>query len=178
MSYHIYTTEAFVLHGYQLGEADALYACFTKDFGLVRARATGVRKEASKLRYSLQARIHLSLIKGRAGWRITGAVLIANQKPEQLALFGRLAKLTERLVHGEERNDGLFSVFTSHDESTVSQTDELFAVIKILVTLGYIPAQLLETITSLPLEERAQHIELHRSVLVRTVNDALTSSHL
>jgi hypothetical protein len=113
-----------------------------------------------------------------AGWRITGAVLIAEPSKATITLFARLGKLAERLVHGQERNDALFQVFADCQLASDVRSAELFLVIQMLVSLGYIPPYVIETILKLPESERVSYIESHRPILVRTVNDAITSSHL
>lgn len=180
MAYHTYTTQSFVLSASQYGEHDALYTCITEEFGVLRARATGARKEDSKLRYSLQvgAHIWLSLVQGRAGWRITGAVLIHEPSHTTITLFARLGKLAERLVHGQERNDALFSIFKDCRAVSDIRSSELLLVIQMLVSLGYIPPHIIETILEKPETERVAYIESHRPVLLKTVNSALSSSHL
>jgi recombinational DNA repair protein (RecF pathway) len=49
--YQKYHTEAIVLGSIERGEADRTIALMTRDFGLVRARASAVRSETSKMRY-------------------------------------------------------------------------------------------------------------------------------
>src|SRR5665213_2708544 len=70
--YQKYHTEALVLGSRESGEADKVFALFTRDFGLVRARASSVRSESSKMRYALQkySRASISLVRGKRGWRI------------------------------------------------------------------------------------------------------------
>ena len=71
--YQKYNTEALVLGSRETGESDRVYALFTKDFGLVRARASSVRSEKSLMRYALQnySRANVSLVRG-GGWRAAG----------------------------------------------------------------------------------------------------------
>lgn len=73
--YEVYTTDAFVIQARYVGENDRIYHLMTREYGLIVARATGVRKLASKLRYQLQLfrRVQVALIRGRDFWRITGA---------------------------------------------------------------------------------------------------------
>ena len=52
--YEKYQTEALVLGNREMGEADRVIALFTRDFGLVRARASSIRTERSKMRYAIQ----------------------------------------------------------------------------------------------------------------------------
>ena len=72
MSYQTYTTEALVCGTYRRNTADASYALLTAEAGLVYASARSVREERSRQRYALQdfAQIRVSLVRGKAGWRI------------------------------------------------------------------------------------------------------------
>lgn len=156
--YQKYQTDALVLGFRESGEADRLYLLFTKDFGLVRARATGVRKERSKMRYALQsyARAEVSLIRGKQGWRVAGAA--ANPRGDTswmsgkgMGAYARIAELTLRLVHGEEKNDFLFATLAeaheklTHEPSGAWATIEIVCVARTLFALGYLSAEALET---------------------------------
>ena len=48
--YQKYQTEAIVLANREMGENDRVLALYTKDFGLVKARASAIRSEKSKAR--------------------------------------------------------------------------------------------------------------------------------
>src|SRR5258708_6445009 len=112
--YQKYSTDALVLASYESGEADKVYAVYTRDFGLVRARAGAVRREASKMRYSLQSYslANISLVRGKRSWRVAGArpreniAVTENKKGAQA--FGRIADLVTKLVAGEEKNEYLY----------------------------------------------------------------------
>ena len=54
MAHHVYTTPAYLIESTPSGEANKSYLLFTKDLGMIRATAQGVRLLKSKLRYSLQ----------------------------------------------------------------------------------------------------------------------------
>src|SRR3989344_5345502 len=51
--YEKYQTEALVLGNREMGEADRMIVLFSRDFGLVRARAPAIRTERYKMRYAL-----------------------------------------------------------------------------------------------------------------------------
>src|SRR4051812_3148647 len=112
--YQKYQTDALVLASRESGEADKIYAIYTRDFGLVQARASAVRREASKMRYALQsyALLNVSLVKGRRSWRIAGTRAIENLAVTEnipgAEAFGRIADLVTKLVAGEEKNEYLY----------------------------------------------------------------------
>ena len=123
--YQKYQTEALVLESRESGESDRAYALFTRDFGLVRARARAVRSEKSKMRYALQnlSRSHVSLVRGKRGWRLAGATAIKNAHgdPRGVSAFARIAELTARLVQGEDTNEYLFAALAEGHDALMSE---------------------------------------------------------
>ena len=119
---------------------------YTDDFGLLYARAAGVRLERSKLRYALAdyTYTHVALVRGKAGWRLVGAIGQATEMPERRAIvsFARIASLVTRLVHGEDRNEYLFGTLRAARESLQRGEDseliEVISVSRILHALGYV----------------------------------------
>ena len=106
MSYHIYTTPGIVLRHWPLREADRVYAILTRDLGLIRASAGGIRKEASKLRGSLEplSMTSVSLVRGKEYWRIISAIHDSNIHSD----FAAPLLLLEKLVTGESAHPELF----------------------------------------------------------------------
>lgn len=154
--YQKYQTEAIVLATRESGEADKSFALYTREFGLVRARATAVRAEKSKMRSALQlfARANVALVRGKSGWRLAGAHALAGFAGDDLksiGAFARIAELTVRLVAGEERNDYLYDALTSaHETLTLTSVEavpmvEIVAVARVLYALGYISSETIET---------------------------------
>lgn len=153
MSHTRYESDCFVLEAMNQGEANAHYLLFTKDFGLLRASAQGVRHEKGKLRYSLQefSRAEVSLVRGREFWRVVGATSIAHFWGEgklgedRLELLAKIFKLLRRLVAGEEQNEALFYLlekvvlFMEQEAFTKEEllTLEIWLVARILALLGY-----------------------------------------
>lgn len=136
MSYAVYTTKAWILSSAPSGEASKTYHLYTESFGLVHARAQGVRKLDSKLRYSLDdfSFATVSLVRGKEFWRLTGSEKA--ELPEEGRLIrARVLSLVRRLVHGEERNEALFSALDALRDPSVRELDALSAV---LSSLGYL----------------------------------------
>jgi DNA repair protein RecO len=146
MSYRIYRTDAIVLRSYPHREADRTLVLYTEDFGLVYAHAQGIRHERSKLRYALTdlSRAQVALVRGKAGWRVTGAVSTHLPKGDKAALLSlaRIASLITRLVHGEDQNGYLFNTLAmAHEQLAHGEpTDviEVVSVSRMLHALGYI----------------------------------------
>ena len=193
--HHIYHTEAFVLGSHQSGEDSKIIVLYATGLGLVYAKAQGVRKLSSKLRFTLQnfSYAKVDLVRGKEIWRITTAVpLHANTDilcfPEREQVVARISSLVTRLVAGEEHNDEIFFLLTSLCEtlrSTVLLDQkycakiELYYVARILMTLGYLSRSAYEFIgddvVSVP---EALDDASYRQKLVREINEALSLSQL
>lgn len=164
MSYHVYTTKGLVISERPLREADRIYSILTRDLGLVRASALGVRKEPSKLRGALEpiTLSTISLVRGREYWRITSAETIRRILPENEA--ARPLILLEKLVQGEAGNPDLFDAVES--ELLLDRRDDLFEVrlvSKIMFYLGYL---------------KQEDLSLDRKSLIKAINNGLEYSHL
>ncbi|HUO50469.1 MAG TPA: recombination protein O N-terminal domain-containing protein [Candidatus Paceibacterota bacterium] len=189
--YNKYNTEALVLGTRDSGEADKLLALYTRDFGLVRARATALRGEKSKMRYALQkfSRARISLVKGKRGWRAAGAVALAQctGNPAGIAAFARVAELVLRLVHGEEQSEYLFAVLCEAHSTLVEKeceapaTIEIVCVARVLFALGYLSQEALETTllsqTSFG-DPQLSEAERLKDKLLLSINKAIAQTHL
>lgn len=87
-----------------MGEASSLVFLLTEELGLVRARAQGVRKPGAKLSAALTtlAESDVTLLKGKEGWRLSGAILahdyFGDLAPDARERAGRVANLLLRLT--------------------------------------------------------------------------------
>lgn len=113
---HKYATDAIVLARYPLGEASVSLALLTKEFGLIKARAQGLRKSGAKLAPALQtlSAASVNLVRGREGWRLTGALSTESYvqilTPQGRERAGRVATLILRLLSGEHREPLAYQV--------------------------------------------------------------------
>ncbi len=196
MSYHIYTTRGIVLGERPAREADRVYTIFTRDLGLVRASATGVRKDLSKLRGHLEpfSLATVSLVRGREYWRLTSAELVYNLEtrlsgtPELFLAFAKNLSLLEKLVAGEEKHTELFediaAVAELIVEGNISALDpesvEILLAARILFNLGYLSAEeefgpLLEgKLTA----ETLKAVSESKKSLIKAINQGIQSSQL
>ncbi len=113
MSHAIYNTEGIILKSVNIGEANKLYFILTKDLGLIRATAQGVRLLKSKLRYGLMDYSvgHFALVRGKELWRLTSALKEQDlAKSKDFLLWARIFSLVLRLIQGEEYNDKIYQV--------------------------------------------------------------------
>jgi recombinational DNA repair protein (RecF pathway) len=150
MSHTIYNTEAFVMSSYNSGEADKTYRLFTKDLGVITAKATSIRKVESRLRFFVQdfKYIDASLVKGKNYWRLVSARPIHElNSRKSLTTPSRIRslQLVSKLAPTEEPLADLFAelvsayTFTSasHPSNEDMQSIEALIALKILHSLGY-----------------------------------------
>lgn len=193
--HHIYHTEAFILRSNQSGEDSKIITLYTNELGLVRAKAQGVRKISSKLRFTLQnfAYAKVDLVRGKEIWRITTASPIDSNTDilcfsERETVVAHITSLVSRLVAGEERNDEIFAILKNVFEilrSTISldemycQKIELFYVAKILMSLGYLSRSAHAHISN-EHENIPEHFDdsVYRRKLITEINEALSLSQL
>lgn len=188
--YTKYHTDALVLGNYESGEADRAIVLYTRDFGLVRARAGGVRLEKSKMRYALHSYAYsrVSLVRGKNGWRAAGATSTRALPTGGAATsFARIAALASRLIAGEERNDYLFAALSdahaslAHSSLESIPTIEIMCVARVLYALGYISAEAQETTIFSHTTYADEHVaEAHHAqdALLASINKALNETHL
>ena len=195
MSYRSYQTEALVLERRSQGEGNARFRFFTKELGLLFASAQGVRKESSKLRYSLEpfSELFLVLVRGKDSWRVVGA---SGARQSIMALSVKKRRVLARLfnlagrISGEEKNEYLFSTLLNGLQF-LKETGELkpkelllfetLAAARILYSLGYFRGETRHQAlfsTAGFTEELLFAIQKERSKLVKSVNDSLKESDL
>jgi len=194
VSYETYTTEAVVCGVMPRGEHDATIRLFTKDAGMVYARAGGIRAGQSKLRYALQDFSHttVSLVKGRTEWRIIGAVSVGNFYYHAVDRGARASMLASmrglrRFVQGGGAHPELFEMVVESMQSLATGKHENLGeqvfLLRLLHQLGYVaPAHAYDPIvSSKTLAEACMHCSAqeHISGLVKeAVAQALLVSHL
>ncbi len=164
--YHLYHTPALVLGSAPTGEASRTILLFTRELGLVSARAQGVRLARSKLRYHLTdfSYIDAWLVRGREVWRLANAVSRANffsalsERPPARLCLGRAVLLLRRLLPPEEKHEKLFDAVVScaallQSRACVSEElrdIEILLALRILFHLGYLgePREFLDVAAS------------------------------
>jgi recombinational DNA repair protein (RecF pathway) len=116
MSYQTYTTDALVVSVKDRVGSDRMIKLFTKDAGMLEARASGIRDEKSKLRYALQpfSRTRVTLVRGKREWRLTGALAERNifmgaTNRDTRGYVLKTVKYLDRFVIGEEGGSELYN---------------------------------------------------------------------
>lgn len=123
---HKYATRAIVLGRTPVGEESISVTLFTESFGLVRARSQGARKKGSKMSSGIQtlSSSDVTLLRGKEGWRMAGAVLDINWSRELSAearkRAARVFELADRLIRGERIDSELFATISGYLAALVS----------------------------------------------------------
>lgn len=148
MAYKTYITEALVCGAYDSNTADRSFLLFTRDAGMLYAQAKSVRKEESKHRYALQECSHarVTLVRGKSGWRVTGAEPIQNfysatRTREVRSFLRNTILLLRRVLHGETPHPEIFddvivACQRAHDHHHGNL--ESILTLRVLNALGYI----------------------------------------
>jgi DNA repair protein RecO (recombination protein O) len=193
MSHTIYNTEAFVISSRNSGEADRVFMLFTKDFGVVSAKATGIRKVESRLRFFVQdfKYIDASIVKGKNYWRLVSARPIHElNSRKSLGTSSRIRslQLVGKLAPGEEPIPGLFDElvsaynFTSnfHPKNDELESIEALLALKILHVLGYWGDKQSDGdfVTSTFNEETLQKIKDSKKMIIKELNNSLRATQL
>lgn len=151
MAYQTYTTDVLVIGSVERASADRVLVLFTRDAGLVHARAVSVRQEKSKLRYALQefSRARVSLVRGKQGWRVIGAeqsdnLYFSNENRHLRSVLLKVIRLVRRLVRGEEAHPELFdtvidgiTTLATLDADVLPRAERVL-MLRIVSSLGYV----------------------------------------
>lgn len=145
---HKYTTRAVVLGRGAVREAGLTLTLLTEDMGLVRARAEGLRKSGAKLAGALQTlcECEVTLLRGREGWRLSGALLTENHfnilPSGARATAARVAGLFLRLMPPDAHEPGFYVLYQDFLHSLAGlyaeqlDTAECSVALSLLVMLG------------------------------------------
>lgn len=195
--YAIHTTPGFIIGSRPNGEASKLLSIFTSDLGLVRAIATGIRLEKSKLRPFMQEYSFgtFSFVRGKEFWRLTsaqegGAPKSLTSGKSSHELLVRVASLLERLLQGEDPHPELFQCIETTasfienslklNEEEISTLESL-VVMRILGHLGYVgdSKDFNEILASNNFDiDLLKQLKGKRTAINLLINKALRESHL
>ncbi len=187
---HKYDTHCIVLARSPLGEANTFVTLLTRDLGVVRARAQGLRRPGAKLAASLATYVEsaVTLVRGKEHWRASGAVLEENwfarlEHGARRTRAARVSGLLLRLVVGETQDPGLFPIMKgffgalSTLPEDLHEAVEMLAVLRILAALGFdageIPGE-----RNVYTPELLLDIANNRAKYLARINHDLTASEL
>lgn len=173
------TTEAVILREMPVHEADRLFFLFSRERGLLRAVAKGVKKPSSKLGGHLDLFYHAAfeLVEtsrnGGTSLQTISGVKVMNSHDgirgdvEKTALASRISEICLKLVEDEHALPRLFSVLTEvlktiADREVPSWSPEAFGIAAISV-LGHLPDWRFCTKCNAKLEEGNHSLDPDRS---------------
>jgi recombinational DNA repair protein (RecF pathway) len=186
---HKYPTRAIVLSRAGVAEESALLTLLTRDVGLVRARAQGIRKSGAKLAGAMPtlAECDVVLVAGKDGWRIAGAVpgeqWFLRLAPAAREAAGRVAALLMRLIGGESPDPELFDVYAAFLAALATLPEaaygaaECLAALRLLAVLGLDAGALPAGSAGFSIEA-LRDIERQRTAFVARVNRGIKASGL
>lgn len=117
----MHATEGIVLKKIDAGEADAFFVIYTKDFGKIKALATGIKKENAKLKGHLEplSMVSIQFVRARRGERLTHAELtrpwhnIRSDLHKSVAALA-VAEIIEQHCFPGERDEALWETILEH----------------------------------------------------------------
>lgn len=185
--YAQYSTHAVILTSFESGENDEVLLCCTEHFGVIAAKATGVRFAKSKLRAALQvgSYVLLTCVKGKSQWKITGATHGTHALPPIISLMARLTKYVRKAVPLDVRDTGIFSVlrdvclYTGSVDARHMHVLEHVALIRLMYKLHVWPHEathervLTEEYSNLFLEEIYAELATFRPIIQRVLKETI-----
>ncbi|MEZ4102969.1 MAG: DNA repair protein RecO [Candidatus Paceibacterota bacterium] len=189
MSHEIYTTKGFIISSENKAEADKTFFVFTKDIGLVRANASGVRKNESKLRYALQEFdfSEISFVLGKHGWKIVNATPLNffSEKIRKSQTKVQVLRLLKKLCPQDEPHPNLFDeltrafLFMEENKILSDKSMDALLALKILSYFGYWGDGEEYSFTQSPFnQEVLNQITKVRQDIVKEVNKSLRATQL
>ncbi len=192
MSYQTYTTKAVVVGSYHSNTADKSYLLFTELAGMLYATARSVREERSRQRYALQdfSHITVTLVKGKAGWRIGSVESYENFYTDATSRSARgsvvrLTKTLRRYVQGEVADQALYNHYVEAltllvKDCTEREALERCSEVRLLSELGYVASDIaLAPFLTGPLNAiDTAELSLHMDTLDSLYRGAQAVSHL
>lgn len=192
MAHHMYTTRGFVLESSDAGESSKTLSFFTEDLGRIRARVQNMRSVSSKLRFSLQnySLVRVSLVKGKALWRVTSAELIEapifSFDAVRQRVFVESLKLVSKLLPPEEREEKIFNLLMGGYGflNKVSEPNvlmcETILIYRLLYELGYgsVDEKFKGLVSDEWSEELCESLKSQQKEIVRRINEGLEHTGL
>lgn len=193
--HHIYHTEGFILSSRNVGEANKILTIYTKEIGLVKASAQGVRLVKSKLRFALHdfSYTNIDLVRGKDIWRVTSATPITSfpllrRDKDSLSIMAQVSRLIEKLCYVEQPNEIIFNKLiqslylldVSHVEESEREALELYLVLNIMSALGYIgDSKILKNYLGDTFDVyKVENILKNKKSIITHINKALSESQM
>lgn len=184
---HKYTTEALILARRPFNEAGVMVTLVTRDFGLVTARAEGARRQGAKLAHALQTltQSDLVLVRGKEGWRVTGALLTQDyfthlSRGARLRA-ARISGLLQRFFGPDIPDERVYADFIAfmtalaHTEEETQDSLETLIALKLLSHMGVLDG---EAVPDGFTEASLSYARTNRKELIGRINRGISTTGL
>ena len=192
MAYVTYTTEALICGTFSRNTADGSFLMFTKSSGMLYADARSVREERSRQRGALQdfSYVKVSLVKGKAGWKIGSILPLKNYYYEAVDQAARgsvvsVFRLLRRFFKGEEANEAIFDYVKESLDALAGPIEhrmfeQMLTQVRILAELGYVDNALLPAVLkdTEPSNPKITYSEQNELLIESLYTNAVSVSHL
>ncbi|MDQ5957089.1 MAG: rep/recomb RecO protein [Patescibacteria group bacterium] len=183
MSIEKYTCEALVLSEYNIAESDAILLLYTRDFGVINAKQSSLKK-SSKLRQHLLVGRYcdVTLVKGREIYRIAGAR--ESLRKANRDLIPHVSGLAKRFLGFENKNIKLYDRIREYGCRNDLDTNSvrLCMMADILTVGGYLDISkldmTLEEYKISSIDDMYMKVALLRDLAVKNIRDAVEASML
>jgi len=137
MAIEKYATEGLVISLYETGEHDMNVKIFTRDFGMIFAKAASLRRSIKMRSHIMPNRLTtVTLVKGKENYRLAG-VSEVNKKHAALKY---VREGLNRFVQGEQKQNSLYDRLISYTD-LVDMDENLLRLcinLDIVIRLGYL----------------------------------------
>ena len=194
--HHIYTSKSIILRR-ETQDKSAYFWILTRDFGLVKARAQGIRGTKSRLKGTLQefSLATIAFVHGKNGWKITTAMpeenFCLNSPLPVRKVIAHIADVLIRFIVGEENSPKIFSTALAgfkklseekKEDLKIISVIESLTLLRMLHLLGYVAlddslAPLCADISYFSSPIISQALVLKKSIIAR-INKAFKESQL
>ena len=143
MSIEKFTTEGLVLAAYDSGESDAVCKIYTRDFGVITAKQSSLKKSVKLRPHIMPHRFtNVTVVKGRELYRIAGA-RESEMNNHKNKIVPHMSQMVNRFLGFEVKNIKLYDRLSQY--ITVKDLDvsivKLCMLADIMITSGYMDTQ-------------------------------------
>ncbi len=173
MAYDVYTLSGFILEIKDTGEFDKRITFFSKERGIIDAKAISAGKPGSKLRGFLVrfCFVYIDVVHGRTGYRLvrakSGDQGFLIHKKEAYFILARFCRLISSILPEEVLHEGTFQTFfglMEYLEKNIVTDDKINSIyyryaLRLFKELGYVDKDKnIENITEMNMQKEYEYI--------------------
>lgn len=184
MSIEKFTTEGIILSEYVSGEMDVVFKIYTRDFGVITAKQSSLKKSTKLRPHLLKYKVvNVTVVKGKEIYRIAGA-----RESEVLRgtseVLPHICQIVLRFLAFENKNIKLYDrmmEYVNSDANDVAMT-RLCIIADVMINGGYLDTQninmTLEEYKSSSVDDMYMKVVMNKSSVVKNLRDAVDASML